>query len=192
MDLLDKTKCEIKECRFSDIRHLMEVFHYKKGNMGGGISTCFAMYLDGNMVGGSVMGLPRHQKKYPKAIDIRRMVCTDASPKNSESYFIGQIRKWIRNNTDYENILSYSDPTVGHFGTIYKASGFYNAGNTNSSKYVVWRDKTYHPRSLSIDRPYSYKLREAVKTGEAIVKTGLPKIIWILPVNRRTYKKSTK
>lgn len=186
--MLDKTRCKIKECRFADIRHLLEQFHYKKGNMGGGISTCFALYLDGEMVGGSVMGLPRHQKKYPKAIDIRRMVCTDDAPQNSESYFIGQIKKWIRDNTDYENILSYSDPTVGHLGTIYKASGFYNAGNTSKSKYVIWGEKIYHPRSLSIDRPYSYALREAVKKGEATVETGLPKIIWILPVKRKNYK----
>ena len=157
--------------------------------MGGGISVCFAMYMDGKMVGGSVLGLPRHQKKYPNAIDIRRMACLDSSPQNSESYFIGQIKKWLRDNTEHESILSYSDPTVGHNGTIYKASGFYLAGQTNESKCVEWGDKTYHPRSLSIDRPYSYKLREAVKSGEAVVKTGLKKNIWVLPITRKHYKK---
>ncbi len=187
-NVLDKNSCEIKECRFKDIRHIFEEFHYKKGHMGGGISMCFAMYMSGEMVGGAVLGLPRHQSKYPKSIDIRRMACLDSSPKNSESYFIGQIKRWVRDNTDNESILSYSDITVGHFGTIYKASGFYEAGRTAKSKYVIWNGKTYHPRSLSIDRDYSYKLREAVKTGEAEIKTGLPKIIWILPVKRKKYK----
>lgn len=158
--------------------------------MGGGISTCFAMYLDDNMVGGSVLGLPRHQKKYPNAIDIRRMACLDRSPKNSESYFLGQIKKWVRDNTDFENILSYSDRTQGHEGTIYKASGFKNVGMTAASKFVEWNGKIYHPRSLSIDRAYSYKMREDLKIGLAVVKTGLPKIIWVLPVTRRKYKRA--
>lgn len=186
---LDKNKCSIKECRFKDIRHIFEEFHYKKGHMGGGISMCFAMYVDGEMTGGAVLGLPRHQSKYPNSIDIRRMACLDSSPKNSESYFIGQIKRWVRDNTKNDSILSYSDMTVGHIGTIYKASGFIELGRTAPSKYVVWNGKTYHPRSLSIDRDYSYKLREAVKTGQAEVKTGLPKIIWMLNVNRKQYKK---
>ena len=188
--LLDKSLCRIEVCKFKDIRHIFEEFHYKHGNMGGGISVCFKMFLSDELVGGAVLGLPRHQKKYPNAIDIRRMACTDLSPQNSESYFIGQIKKWLRDNTTHESILSYSDMTVGHIGTIYKASGFKESGKTSPSKYVVYGEKTYHPRSLSIDRDYSYKLREAVKTGEAVVKTGLPKIIWVLPIIRKTYKKS--
>lgn len=32
---LDKTKAEIRTCKFRDIRHIFEEFHYKKGAMGG-------------------------------------------------------------------------------------------------------------------------------------------------------------
>ena len=32
--------------------------------MGGGISKCFAMYINDKLVGGSVLGKPRHEKKY--------------------------------------------------------------------------------------------------------------------------------
>ena len=38
---LDKTKCEIRTCRFSDIRHIFEEYHYKKGAMGGGDKRMF-------------------------------------------------------------------------------------------------------------------------------------------------------
>jgi len=31
---------------------------------------------------------------------------------------------------------------------------------------------------LTIDRPYSYKLRKAVKTGEAEIKTGETKLLY--------------
>ena len=59
---LDKRNCEIKICEFSDIRHIFERFHYKKGAMGGGISVCFAMFINNELVGGSVLGKPRHEK----------------------------------------------------------------------------------------------------------------------------------
>lgn len=186
--LLDKHEAKIVECKFKDIRHIFEEFHYKKGHMGGGISMCFGMYINDELVGGSVLGKPRHEKKYKNCIDIRRMACLDKSPQNSESFFLGKIIKWVRDNTDYENVLSYSDMTVGHMGTIYKASNFKNIGKTTATKYVEWEGKIYHPRSLSIDRDYSYRLREDVKTGKALIKTGLPKNIWLYPVVRKKYK----
>lgn len=187
---LNKSLCEIRICNFSDIRHIFEEYHYKKGAMGGGISVCFAMFIEDKLVGGSVLGKPRHEKKYKKCIDIRRMACLDSAPCNSESWFLSQIIKWCASNTDYNYVLSYSDKTVGHSGTIYKAANFKNIGETAPTKYVEWGEKTYHPRSLSIDRPYSYKLREAVKTGEAVVKTGLPKIIWIYEISDKLKRKN--
>lgn len=186
---LDKKNCEIQACKFKDIRHIFEQFHYKKAHMGGGISICFALFIDGEMVGGSVLGKPRHEKKYVSCIDIRRMACLDSAPYNSESFFLGAIIKWITSNTEYLNVLSYSDMTVGHIGTIYKASNFKKVGLTSPSKFVEWQNKTYHPRSLTIDREYSYKMREAVKTGEAVIKIGLQKIIWMYPINTKKRRK---
>jgi hypothetical protein len=189
LNKLDKKRCKIKTCKFNDIRHIFEEFHYKKSHIGGGISICFAMFMDDKLVGGSVLGKPRHEKKYKNCIDIRRMACLDSSPCNSESYFLGQIIKFITCNTDYENVLSYSDMTVGHSGTIYKASNFKEIGMTTPTKYVEWEGKIYHPRSLSIDRDYSYRMREGIKLGTAILKTGLPKRIWLYPINKNKKNK---
>lgn len=186
---LDKSRCSIKICKFNDIRHIFEEFHYKKSHMGGGISICFAMFIDDNLVGGSVLGKPRHEKKYSNCIDIRRMALVDSAPCNSESYFLGKIIKWITSNTNYDNVLSYSDMTVGHNGVIYKASNFTEIGVTSPTKYVEWNGKIYHPRSLSIDREYSYKMRDAIKTGDAEIKTGLPKRIWIYKINKKQRSK---
>ena len=192
MKAFDKNTTEIFICNYSDIRHIFEGFHYKKGSIGGGISVCFAMYQNGLLVGGSVLGKPRHEKKYKNCIDIRRMALIDEAPCNSESYFLSQIIKWIASNADYNYVLSYSDMTVNHSGTIYKASNFRFIGETIPTKFVEWNGRTYHPRSLSIDRDYSYKLREAVKNGEAIINTGLPKNIWLFEISKQMkYKKKT-
>tara|TARA_R100000458_G_C8278477_1_gene254675 strand:- start:15429 stop:16049 length:621 start_codon:yes stop_codon:yes gene_type:complete len=190
MDKLNKKDCELQLCNFSDIRHIFEDFHYRKGHMGGGISVCFAMLINNQLVGGSVLGKPRHETKYKNCIDIRRMACLDDAPFNSESWFLGSIIKYLIANTEYDTVLSYSDLTQGHIGTIYKATNFIQSGKTSPTKYVEWNGKTYHMRSLTIDRPYSYEMRKAVDEGKAIVKTGEPKIIWLYDLTKRRKRKN--
>lgn len=184
-----KESAYIKLCSFSDISNIFKDFHYKKNAMGGGISVCFVMFINGLLVGGSVLGKPRHEKKYKNCIDIRRMALIDDAPFNSESWFLSQIIKWIASNTSYENVLSYSDMTVGHKGTIYKASNFDSIGETTPTKYVQWGERQYHPRSITIDREYSYRMREALKTGEAEIITGLPKKIWLFEIPKKMKNK---
>ena len=136
---LNKKDCEMQICKFSDIRHIFENFHYKKGHMGGGISVCFAMLMNDELVGGSVIGKPRHESKYKNCIDIRRMACLDDAPFNSESWFLGSIIKYLITNTNYDSVLSYSDLTQGHIGTIYKATNFTESGKTSPQN--MWSGK---------------------------------------------------
>ena len=179
-----KRHASVVPCEYAQITKIFGEFHYKGSRIGGGITQCFALVYAHKVVGGAVLGPPRHSSKYPGAIDIRRMACLDSSPRNSESYFIGQLVKWIRKNTDANFVLSYSDLTEGHTGTIYKASNFKCVGQTSPSKNVFWNGERYHPRSLSIDRDYSYRLREAMKTGEAYMVEGKPKKIWIYQLKK--------
>ncbi len=187
---LNKNDCEMQLCNFSDIRHIFEDFHYRKGHMGGGISQCFAMLIKNELVGGSVLGKPRHADKYNNCIDIRRMACLDSAPFNSESWFLGKIIKYLISNTNYDTVLSYSDLTQGHIGTIYKATNFVESGKTAPTGYVEWNGKQYHMRSLTIDRPYSYEMRKAVKDGSALIHKGKEKIIWLYDLKTRREKKT--
>ena len=91
-----------------------------------------------------------------------------------------------------DELISYSDLSVGHSGTIYKAANFKNIGETQPTKHVYWKGVRYHPRSLTIDRPYSYRLREAVSLGEAVIKTGLPKKIWLYEISEKLKHKNKK
>ena len=171
----------VVRCKFSDIRDIFETYHYKGGHMGGGISFCLALIQDDScheIVGGVVIGKPRHQNKYPDSVEIRRMACLDECPKNTESYFLSKVIWYIKKNTNIKRIISYSDQSVGHIGTIYKAANFKLVGKTAPSKHVFWNGVRYHPRSLTIERPYSHKMREAIKSGEAIIETGKPKLIF--------------
>jgi len=192
---MNKMDYTITPCSFKDIRHIFESFHYKGGHMGGGISYCLAMVTThGAIVGGVVIGKPRHEKTYNKGgscevVELRRMALLDSCPPNSESFFLGKVHKWLRDNTTVERVISYSDKSVGHRGTIYRASNYKLVGETAPSKHVWWNGKRYHPRSLTIDRPYSYKMRGDLKIGRAYVETGEPKLIFEYLIKRKQYKR---
>lgn len=181
-------KFRVVFCEFSEIRHIFERFHYKGGHMGGGISFCFRLEYRGYIVGGAVCGKLRQENFYSKngrkTLEIRRMALLDDCPKNSESYFLGKILWLIKKYTDIEEVISYADKSVGHVGTIYKAANFKMIGETSPSIHVFWNGKRYHPRSLTIERAYSYQLRDAVKRGDATVEKGEPKLIYSYQINR--------
>lgn len=179
-------QCKVYPCRFKDIRHIFEKYHYKGGHMGGGISLCLALKYNERIVGGIVIGKLRQEKKYSKygkVVELRRMACLDECPKNTESYFLSKAIWFLKKNTDVEMVISYSDKSVGHTGVIYRAANFKLIGETAPSKHVFWNGVRYHPRSLTIDRPYSYRMRDAIKTGEAVIKTGEPKLIFGYKLN---------
>ncbi len=178
----------VKECKFKDIRHIFEGYHYKGGHMGGGISLCLGACYKSKYLAGVVVGPPRQNKKYSskcECVEIRRMACVDELPKNSESWLLAKTIWWLKKHTDVGRVISYSDQSVGHKGVIYKAANFKLIGETAPSKHVFWKGKRYHPRSLTIDRPYSYKMREGLKTGETIIETGAPKLIFEYLIKRR-------
>ena len=177
----------VVKCNFSDIIQIFKKYHYKKDHIGGSISFCLVLLdIEGFVVGGSVAGPPRHVAKYKDCVEIRRMACFDSCPKNTESYFLSKVIWFIKKNTEFSSVLSYADTSAGHKGTIYAAANFRMIGKTADSKHVFWKGKRYHPRSINTERPYSYELRKAIKTGDATIETGAPKNIWIYEIKRLT------
>lgn len=166
----------IRKCKFSDIRHIFKKYHYKADHMGGSISMCYAFMYFGTIIGGAVYGPPRHEKAYSsRTIDLRRFALVDESPKNSESYFLSKTLNDIERNGLADSVLTFADETQGHFGTIYKACNFSYIGTVNPDSHIEWNGRQYHNRSLTIDRPYSKRLKEALKNGDAVIVKGLVK-----------------
>lgn len=62
-------------------------------------------------------------------LELKRLWLVDEAPKNSESYFIAKTFDWLRKNTDIKVLISYSDPTYNHLGTIYQATNWLYQGN---------------------------------------------------------------
>lgn len=99
-----------------------------------------AVYHDGQCVGGMLWGRPaaRHYDQF-STLELTRMFLDDVCPRNSESRCLGQATKIIRKQLpEVETLLSYSDPSYGHKGTIYKAAGWKQSGETEGG---AWNDR---------------------------------------------------
>ena len=146
----------------------IEKHHYSHNVNGIQSYYHFGLFREGNfgiptMIGAmlyAMPSMPATAAKYnpinpSKCMELRRLVCIDDTPKNTESYFIGKTFKWLKQNTDVEVIVSFADQHYGHSGVIYKATNFEYIGETASARILMVDGKEYHSRSLNqTARPY--------------------------------------
>jgi hypothetical protein len=172
-------KYTVKLCPREDIENFIEKWHYSHSINGVKTKYCFKL-MDGDMlIGAAIMaklGMANVWKKYgdneEDVIELRRLCCIDDTPKNTESYFISQMVRWLRANTSIKVILSYADQYHNHTGIIYKASNFEYLGTTNPSKMIEWNGKLWHDKTIRTYyngklKPYAQKLKDALDKGEA-------------------------
>ena len=121
-------------------------------------------------------------------MELRRLVCIDETPKNTESYFIGKTLRWLKQNTDVEVVVSFADQHYGHVGTIYKATNFEYFGETSPARVLMVDGKEYHSRSLNQDkRPYGRELKRRYNAGDKNIffKKRKPKHIYVYYLNKK-------
>ena len=191
------------------VTSFIEKWHYS--HYAGGIQhrQCFALYSpDGKfglprMIGCMIYGQPAmsntsakyHPDNPDRCWELRRLCCIDDTPKNTESFFIGKTLKWLKQNTDAEVIISYSDLQQGHEGVVYKASNFINMGQTPSGQALMVDGKQYHDRTIRNKRPYARAIKrrwEEKQNGKKdddiyFVETK-PKNIYVYYLNRKLRK----
>ena len=162
------------------IANFIEKHHYSHNVNGIQSYYHFGLYRDGKfglpeLIGAmmyAIPSMPATANKYnpinpDKCYELRRLVCIDDTPTNTESYFIGQTFKWLKKNTDIEVIVSFADAEYGHTGVIYKATNFECLGTTAPGRKLIVDGKEYHSRSLNQDkRPYGRELKKRYDAGD--------------------------
>ena len=160
--------------------NFIEKHHYSHNVNGIQSYYHFGLFKEGKfglpeMIGAMMYAMPSmphtSQKYNPinpdKCFELRRLVCVDDTPKNTESYFIGQTFKWLKTNTNIEVIVSFADEQEGHTGVIYKATNFQYLGTTAPGRILMVDGKKYHSRSLNQDkRPYGRELKRRYNAGD--------------------------
>ncbi|MBE9511494.1 MAG: hypothetical protein IMY71_11500 [Bacteroidetes bacterium] len=96
------------------------------------IGTCpagkyyFGLFRNIELIGIICYGEPamKNQKNcYRADLELRRLCCIDDTPKNTESFFIGNTLRTLKRD-GIKRIISLADPSFGHQGIVYKASNF--------------------------------------------------------------------
>lgn len=178
-------------CLRNEIKDFIEKYHYS-GNINGCISDyCFKLERNGEIIGALFYGrmaMAGQWKKYTtdpaNVIELRRLVCIDDTPKNTESYFIGSTLRWLKKNTRIKMVVSYSDTEYGHEGTVYKASNFSLIGKSKGAKVIYYNGKRYHDKTIrtkynGVLKPFALKIKQALETGEAFYKMTKDKNIYV-------------
>ena len=180
----------------SAIQSFIEKWHYSHSTNGVQHTQCFALFDGMTMIGAMMYAhpsMPATAAKYnpinpEKCLELRRLVCIDDTPTNTESYFIGQTFKWLKKNTDKEVIVSFADQHHGHTGVIYKATNFDYLGETSKGRILMVDGKEMHSRSLNqLDRPYGRELNRRYKAGDKNIfwKNTKPKHIYTYYLNKK-------
>ena len=166
------------------VTSFIEKYHYSHNINGIQSYHHFGLYTE---------GMPHTAKKYnsinpDRCMELRRLVCIDDTPKNTESYFIGKTLRWLKQNTDVEVVVSFADQHYGHVGTIYKATNFEYFGETSPARVLMVDGKEYHSRSLNQDkRPYGRELKRRYDAGDKNIffKKRKPKHIYVYYLNKK-------
>lgn len=155
----------------ASIRSFVEQNHYSRSVNGVKVSYCFAIYTDDVLVGAALFGQlsTTAWKKYgtceADVLELRRLVCDQRCPRNTESWFIARCLRWLRKNTLVKTVVSYADPYHGHVGFVYQASNWAYVGQTPSDVLLIDETgKTYHSRAMrtknnGVLKPFAEKLR---------------------------------
>ena len=195
------TDFTVEEIPRKSVVKFIEKHHYSHNVNGVQSLYHYGLFTEGNfglpkMIGAMMYAhpsMPATAKKYnpinpDKCLELRRLVCIDDTPKNTESYFIGQTFKLLKRDTDMEVIVSFADQHHGHTGVIYKATNFDYLGETGKGRILMVDGKEMHSRSLNqLDRPYGRELNRRYKAGDKNIfwKNTKPKHIYVYHLNKR-------
>lgn len=188
---------DVKPATRRMVSGFIQRWHYSHSVNGIKDDYCFGLYYERLLIGAAIFGKPATpgvSEAYSEGgalnvTELRRLCCIDKTPKNTESYFIGSMLRWLRKNTNVDLVLSYSDLTHGHEGTIYKAANFDFIGQSPGADRILYKGKLYHDKSLRVyngaktkgakQKPFSVELCKALENGEAKRIPSQPKNIYV-------------
>lgn len=163
-------------------------------------SPCYALYDNGNMIGCLMFATPCSENVRASifgedykdnVIELHRLHILDVTPKNTESWFISRCMKLLlQDRPQTWCVISFSDTTMGHDGTIYKATNFMRCGKCEGGTfYLDVSGRLHHPRQNGVN----IGLEEARQRGwKPIKRMTKNRYIMILGQNRKERKEHYK
>jgi len=188
----------VKRVERREVSAFIEAHHYSH-NINGCISDyCYAL-MDGNVMVGAMfygrMAMANQWKRFAKTaeevIELRRLVCIDDTPKNTESYFIGRTLKLLSQEWNKEGVVvSYADKEHGHSGVIYRASNFQMVGEIKGARVINLNGKLYHDKTIRTKykgelKPFAVRVAASLASGEAFYQNTAGKYTYVYHLNKK-------
>jgi hypothetical protein len=108
-------------------------------------SFCYGLFeSSGQMVGTIVYGKPASPslcngiagpEESSRVIELTRLWIADMTPKNAESFLIGNSLKMLPD--EFDIVVSFAEIGAGHVGTVYQATNWIYTGK--SDRHVEWK-----------------------------------------------------
>ena len=159
-------------------------------------SPCYGLYDNGYLIGVLMFATPCSEnvraslfgEEYKdNVIELHRLHILDVTPRNTESWFISQcFKKLLIDRPQTWGIISFSDTTEGHEGTIYKATNFYRCGKTGSATFYLDKEgRLHHPRQNGKNVTKEYAENKGWKPVKRYSKN---RYVYILGTNKKEKK----
>jgi len=92
-----------------------------------------------SFIGAIVFALPPREtaKRYGVGVawELARLFIEDVTPKNAETWFMARAIKLVKKiHPEVDLLVSYSDTSAGHTGTIYRAGNWIPDGHTDQGR----------------------------------------------------------
>jgi hypothetical protein len=124
-------------------RRLLEREHYLH-SLPGGTKLAFGVFLGGGLMGALTLGIgPLNAYSLVEGatpddcLTLTRLWLSDSLPQNSESRCLGVVLRSLKRHTSLKFLVSYADPTQGHLGTIYQATGWLYIGLSQATPFTT-------------------------------------------------------
>ena len=135
--------------------------HYSHG-CHNGPSPCYGLFEGLELIGVLMFATPCSENVRASVFgeehkdwvtELHRLHILDVTPKNTESWFISRCLKMLKKDKpQIKAVLSFSDSTEGHEGTIYKATNAYRIGSTGTATfYMDQGGRLRHPRQNGVN-----------------------------------------
>lgn len=193
---------EVKKIPTKMAKEYIHANHYSKGSHNAP-SPCYGLFDNEDLIGVLMFATPCSEnvrssifgEDYKNSVvELHRLHILDITPKNTESWFISRALKLLKSDRPHTKaVISFSDPTEGHYGTIYQASNATYIGKSSPARF--YRDENgrlRHPRQNGVNITVAM-----AKEKGWVVEKRLAKLryLWLLPkskVERKQLKKLCK
>ena len=151
-------ECEVKfikiiVCEKSEADVIIAKNHYSKKPTKNSFLS-FIVYWKGKVNGALQLGYgirPKIKGEFDsnEVREFDRMWLSDDMPKFSETITLSLLHNYLKKAyPNLKALISYSDTSVGNFGTIYKAANYQLVSSTKADFYILETGERVHPVSM--------------------------------------------